>query len=192
VVEPDLSNAAPFLVAALVTGGRVSVPGWPQATTQPGDRLRHLLAAMGAVCVLDERGLHVHGLGGVDGLDADLHDVGELAPVLAAACALARTPSHLRGIAHLRAHETDRLAALAHELTGLGGDVTETDDGLVIRPAPLHGGTFHSYDDHRLATAGAVVGLAVPRVEVDDVATTAKTLPGFEQRWAAMLAGGAG
>jgi 3-phosphoshikimate 1-carboxyvinyltransferase len=192
VIEPDLSNAAPFLAAALVTGGMVTVPGWPHGTTQPGDRLRHLLAEMGAACLLDARGLTVRGLGTVHGLDADLHDVGELAPVLAAVAALAESPSHLRGIAHLRGHETDRLGALVRELVSLGGDVGETDDGLVIRPARLHGGVFHTYDDHRLATAGAVLGLVVPGVEVEDVATTAKTFPGFADVWTAMVAGEAG
>jgi 3-phosphoshikimate 1-carboxyvinyltransferase len=192
VVEPDLSNAAPFLAAALVTSGWVRVPGWPHDTEQPGDQLRHLLAAMGAACLLDDRGLTVHGLGRIQGLDADLRDVGELAPVLAAIAALAETPSHLRGIAHLRGHETDRLAALVRELTALGGDVGETDDGLLIRPARLHGGVFHTYDDHRLATAGAVLGLVVRGVELDDVATTAKTLPGFDRLWTDMVSGGAG
>ena len=191
-MEPDLSNAAPFLAAALVTGGQVSIPGWPERTTQPGDELRQLLAAMGAACLLHEAGLTVRGLGAVYGLDADLHAVGELAPVLAAVAALAEAPSELRGIAHLRGHETDRLAALARELGALGADVTELPDGLRFRPAQLHGGRFHTYDDHRLATAGAVLGLVVPGIEVEDIATTAKTLPGFAASWAGMLQGEAG
>ncbi|TDC47308.1 3-phosphoshikimate 1-carboxyvinyltransferase [Jiangella ureilytica] len=190
VVEPDLSNAAPFLAAAVLTGGTVRVPRWPSATTQPGDDLRDLLARMGADVALDGGVLTVRGTGEVRGLDADLHDVGELTPVLAALAALAGSPSHLHGIAHLRGHETDRLAALAAEINGLGGDVAETDDGLVIRPAPLRAGVFHSYADHRMAQAGAVLGLVVPGVRVEDIATTSKTLADFPGMWARLLGHG--
>jgi len=186
-VEPDLSNAAPFLAAAVVTGGTVTVPGWPARTTQAGDALRDLFAQMGATVSLSDAGLTVQGTGRIEGVDADLADVGELTPVLAAVCALASTPSRLRGIAHLRGHETDRLAALAREITRLGGHVEETDDGLAITPKPLRGGQFETYDDHRMATAAAVLGLVVPGVEVVDVATTAKTLPDFVAMWSAML-----
>lgn len=188
-VEPDLSNAAPFLAAALVTGGRVSVPGWPGQTTQPGAGLPELLTAMGAQVRLDDAGLTVTGGGAVHGIDADLHAVSELAPVIAAVAAVADSPSTLRGLAHTRGHETDRLAALATELGRLGARVTETADGLQIRPAPLAGGVFQTYDDHRLATAAAVLGLVVPGLQVVDVATTAKTLPGFVTLWDAMLGG---
>lgn len=188
-VEPDLSNAAPFVAAAAVTGGRVTVPGWPQWTTQAGDALRDVLDAMGAEVSLERDGLTVRGTGELFGVDVDLHDAGELTPVVAALAALADSPSRLRGVAHLRGHETDRLAALAHEINALGGDVTETVDGLVIRPSPLHGGEFSTYDDHRLATAGALIGLRVPGVRVSDVETTAKTLPGFTGLWEQMLTG---
>jgi 3-phosphoshikimate 1-carboxyvinyltransferase len=191
-IEPDLSNAAPFLAAAAVTGGRVCVPGWPQYTTQAGDHLRDLLDQMGADVSLDRDGLTVTGNSELYGLDADLHAAGELTPVVAALAALADSPSHLRGIAHLRGHETDRLAALARELNALGGDVTETDDGLIIRPQKLHGGMFATYHDHRLATAAAVIGLRVSGILVEDVGTTAKTLPGFTDLWQAMIGGQAG
>jgi 3-phosphoshikimate 1-carboxyvinyltransferase len=187
MIEPDLSNAAPFLAAALVTGGQVTVPGWPETTTQAGDALRDLLTAMGATVKLSQHGLTVSGTGELLGLDADLHDVGELAPVLAALAALATSPSTLRGIGHLRGHETDRLAALSTELTRLGGAVTELSDGLTIRPRPLHGGTWRAYADHRMATAGAVIGLAVEGVYVDDIASTTKTLPDFPGMWSALL-----
>jgi 3-phosphoshikimate 1-carboxyvinyltransferase len=186
-VEPDLSNAAPFVAAAAVTGGRVRVPGWPQYTTQAGDLLRDLLDQMGAEVTLDRDGLTVEGTGELYGVDADLSDAGELTPIVAALAALADSPSQLRGIAHIRGHETDRLAALATELTALGGDVSETPDGLVVHPRPLHGGLFHTYGDHRMATAGALLGLRVPGVLVEDVETTAKTLPGFPGLWTAML-----
>lgn len=186
-IEPDLSNAAPFLAAAMVTGGRVVIVGWPADTTQAGDSLRGLLTEMGATVELTDEGLVLTGTGTIHGLEADLHDVGELTPTLAALAALADSPSTLRGIGHLRGHETDRLSALATELNGLGGDVTETPDSLHIIPKPLHGGRFASYADHRIATAGAVLGLAVPGILVEDIATTAKTLPDFAGLWADLL-----
>jgi 3-phosphoshikimate 1-carboxyvinyltransferase len=186
-VEPDLSNATPFLAAAAVTGGRVTVPGWPTETTQAGDAIRGILTSMGCEVTLSATGLTVTGPDRLSGVDVDMHDVGELTPTVAALAALAEGWTVLHGIAHLRGHETDRLAALTAELNGLGGDVTETPDGLVIRPAPLQGGSWHAYADHRMATAGAIVGLVVPGVEVDDIATTAKTMPDFPGMWARML-----
>ncbi|MDT0342596.1 3-phosphoshikimate 1-carboxyvinyltransferase [Streptomyces litchfieldiae] len=189
VVEPDLSNAQPFLAAALVTGGTVTIPDWPAHTTQPGDALREIFTEMGGTCTLDGGGLTFTGTGRVRGIDADLSAVGELTPGIAAVAALAETESVLRGVAHLRLHETDRLAALTKEINSLGGDVTETADGLRIRPRPLHGGVFHTYEDHRLATAGAVLGLVVKDVEVEDIATTGKTMPDFPDLWHRMLAG---
>lgn len=187
VVEPDLSNAAPFMAAALVVGGTVTIPDWPHVTTQPGDRLRELFTRMGGGYELTDEGLVFSGTGTIHGITADLHDVGELTPTIAAVAALADSPSTLTGIAHLRMHETDRLAALAKEINKLGGDVTDTPDGLEIRPRPLHGGEFHSYDDHRLATAGAVLGLKVPGVLVENIATTGKTLPDFPRLWSGLL-----
>jgi 3-phosphoshikimate 1-carboxyvinyltransferase len=189
VVEPDLSNAAQFLGAALVAGGRVTVRDWPMRTTQPGDALRTLLSDMGAEVSHDETGLTVRGDGSVRGIDADLRDVGELTPVMTALAALADSPSRLTGIAHLRGHETDRLAALVTEINALGGDVRELPDGLEIRPRPLHGGLFHTYEDHRMVMAAAVLGLAVPGIEVENVGTVGKTLPEFTEMWTRMLEG---
>ncbi len=198
-IEPDLSNATPFLAAAAVSGGSVSILNWPEETTQPGDSFRGILEQMGAQveyvpqAPCQDPYLQVtgpeEGLAGLRGVDLDMGDIGELTPTVAALCALASTPSTLTGIAHLRGHETDRLAALATEINALGGNVTELDDGLRITPAPLHGGQWHSYADHRMATAGAIIGLAVDGVEVEDIDTTSKTLPGFAKMWEAMIHG---
>jgi len=172
---------------ALTSGGQVTVADWPNGTTQAGDALRVILERMGAEVTLGDDGLTVRGTGTIRGIDVDLHDAGELAPAVAALAALADSPSRLRGIAHIRGHETDRLAALAAELTALGGDVTEQPDGLSLRPAPLHGGTFHTYADHRMAQAGVVIGSAVPEVLVEDIGTTAKTFPGFADAWSGLF-----
>ena len=186
-IEPDLSNAAPFQAAALVTGGEVTIPDWPASTVQPGDLIRGVWAAMGASVAHSGSGVTVTAGKTLKGVDLDLSDVGEVAPTVAAVAALASTPSTLRGIAHLRGHETDRLAALTAEINGLGGDVEEIEDGLIIRPRPLHGGVFHTYDDHRMATAGAVIGLVVPGVEVENIGTTGKTIPDFVNRWSRFI-----
>lgn len=195
-IEPDLSNAAPFLAAALSAGGRVTVPGWPALTTQVGAELRTLLAQFGASVSFDETvgpagtgALTVESDGTIHGVALDLTIGGELAPVVVALAALADSPSEIIGIGHIRHHETDRLAALANEINGLGGAVTELEDGLRIEPRPLHGGLWRSYEDHRMAHAGAVIGLRVPGVEIDDIGVTAKTLPQFPELWRAMLAG---
>jgi len=187
-VEPDLSTASAFLAAALVTGGEVTLRGWPDHTTQPGRLLPGLLEAMGATTSLSPQGLRVRGGPRLLGLDADLSDYGEAVPTLAALAVLADTPSRLRGVAHVRGQETDRLRGLAEELGRLGARVRETADGLAVQPAPLTGGvTLDARADHRLAMAYAVVGLAVPGVRVRDIATVAKTVPDFPARWGAML-----
>ena len=187
-IEQDLSNAGPFLAAALASGGTVRIPGWPEQTQQVGDLWRSILAEMGAEVTLSDGVLTV--TGGPEIKGADFADTSELAPTVAALCALATGPSRLSGIAHLRGHETDRLAALVTEINRLGGDAEETSDGLVIRPARLHAGVVRSYADHRMATAGAILGLAVEGVQVEDIATTAKTMPDFPRLWADMLAQG--
>jgi 3-phosphoshikimate 1-carboxyvinyltransferase len=190
-IEPDLSNAVPFLAAAVVSGGAVRIMNWPRVSVQPADTILAILETLGSAVrhgssYLEMKGAQIYG-----GFDVDLHEVGELTPAVAALAALASpdSVSTLRGIAHLRGHETDRLAALCAEINGLGGQCVQTPDGLVITSRPLHGGVWRSYADHRMATAGAIVGLRVPRVEVEDIGTTAKTLPDFPQMWADMLEG---
>jgi 3-phosphoshikimate 1-carboxyvinyltransferase len=188
-IEPDLSNAAVFLAAAAVTGGAVTVPHWPGSTTQPGDAIADILTRFGAEASFDESGLTVRGTDHLHGIDLDLSAASELTPVVAAVAALADGTTHLRGIAHIRGHETDRLAALAAELERLGGHVNETDDGLTIHPRLLGGAEWRTYADHRMAQAGALLGLVVPEVTVDDIGCTAKTMPEFADLWQAMIAG---
>lgn len=187
-MEPDLVNAAPFLAAALVTGGTVTIAGWPSRTAQPGEQIVSLLSSMGATCVLDEDGLTVTGTGAIRGITADLRDSSEVAQVLTAVAALADSPSVFTGIGHMRTHETDRLAALRTQINQLGGDVTELADGLEIRPRPLAAsGVFDSYADHRMVMTAAVLGLAVPGITVADAGTVAKTFPDFTRLWGKML-----
>ena len=190
-VEPDLSNAGPFLAAALVTGGTVTIGDWPRDSLQAAGAILDVLARMGARCEVGADGLTITGTGRIHGITADLRDVNELAPVLTAAAAVAESPSVFTGLAHTRTHETDRLAALAKEINALGGDITELPDGLQIRPRPLRagaaGGPFGSYDDHRMVMAAAVLGLVVPGIRVAGADTVAKTFPDFTDVWAGML-----
>ncbi|MGN6218497.1 MAG: 3-phosphoshikimate 1-carboxyvinyltransferase [Microbacterium sp.] len=188
-IEPDLSNAAPFLGAAMVAGGSVSVTGWPAHSTQPGAMLTDILSLMGARVVRRGGALTVTAGAGIQGVDLDLSAAGELAPTIFALAAFAESPSTLHGIGHIRGHETDRIAALVAELRALGGEAHELPDGIRIVPQPLHGGVWHAHHDHRMATTGALIGLAVPGVEIDDIGTTAKTMPEFPQIWQRMLEG---
>jgi len=187
-VEPDLSNAGPFLAAALVTGGSVTIQDWPRDSLQAAGPILEVLGQMGATSSVGPEGLVISGTGRVRGVTADLRDVNELAPVLTAAATMADSPSVFTGLAHTRTHETDRLAAMAKEINALGGDVTELPDGLEIRPKPLHASEpFGTYDDHRLVMAAAVLGLAVPGLRVAGAGTVAKTFPDFAATWTAML-----
>ena len=189
VIEPDLSNAAPFMSIALVCGGSLVIRDWPRKTTQPGDALRDIFTQMGGSVEFTTDGLKISGTGKIHGIDIDLHDVGELTPSIAALAALADSPSSLRGIGHLRLHETDRLAALTKEINGIGGKVSEEESALHFQPSTLHAGIFHTYDDHRLATAGAVIGLRVDGIDVENIETTRKTLPDFPGLWSSTLNG---
>lgn len=182
-VEPDLSNATPFLAAAAITGGTVTIADWPVHTTQPGDAIRGILEQMGCTIERTKKGLSVTGPAALNGIDIDMGDMGELAPTVAALACCANSPSQLRGISHLRGHETNRLVALVKEINRLGGDAEETADGLIIRPREMRGTDWYSYADHRMATAGTIVGLQVPGVKVQDIETTSKTLPGFAEAW---------
>jgi 3-phosphoshikimate 1-carboxyvinyltransferase len=187
-IEPDLSNAGPFLAAAMVAGGSVFINGWPESTTQVGDEFDGILQQMGAAIVRENGGLRITGTGKIHGIDIDLSIGGELTPVIAALATLADSPTIIRGVAHLRGHETDRLAALAAEINRIGGIARETADGLEIDPSNnLHGALWHTYEDHRMATAGAIIGLRVAGIQIEDIGTTSKTMPNFAAMWNQML-----
>ena len=189
VIEPDLSNAGPFLAAAMVAGGSVRISNWPKKTTQVGNDFDGILQQMGATVEREGDDLIVKGTGSISGIDIDLSTGGELTPVIAALAALADSPSQIRGVAHLRGHETDRLSALVSEINSVGGDAHETPDGMIIKPAKLHGGLWKTYEDHRMATAGAIIGIGIPGIEIEDVSVTSKTIPEFVKLWDQMLKG---
>jgi 3-phosphoshikimate 1-carboxyvinyltransferase len=188
-IEPDLSNAGPFLAAAMVAGGKITIANWPKTTTQVGNDFDGILQRMGAAIERVGNDLVISGNGQITGIDIDLSTGGELTPVIAALAALADSPTTIRGVAHLRGHETDRLSALVKEINSIGGDATETADGMIIKPATLHGGLWRTYEDHRMATAGAIIGLRVPGIEIEDISVTSKTIPQFVSLWDQMLEG---
>lgn len=186
-IEPDLSNAGPFMAAALVAGGTVTIENWPESTTQVGNDFVSLLTLMGGQVSRTGTGMSVTRTGEINGIEIDLSSAGELTPVIAALAALAKSKSVISGVAHLRGHETDRLKALVDEINSIGGKATETQDGLIVEPADLRGGLWKTYSDHRMATAGAIIGLRIPGIEIEDITVTSKTMPGFELLWSKML-----
>lgn len=188
-IEPDLSNAAPFLAAAMVTGGEVTVTGWPLHSTQPGALLPDILHALGAHTSRHAGALTVRAGDSIRGADLDLSAASELTPTIAGLAVFADGPTTIRGVGHIRMHETDRIAALVANIRALGGQAEELPDGLRVTPVPLHGGTWPAHHDHRMATTGALIGLRVPGVEIDDIGTTSKTLPEFTVLWDRMRGG---
>jgi 3-phosphoshikimate 1-carboxyvinyltransferase len=186
-IEPDLSNAGPFMAAALVAGGSVTIENWPLSTTQVGNDFIDLLSLMGGKVTRTGTAMSVTGTGEINGIEINLSSAGELTPVIAALAALANSKSVISGVAHLRGHETNRLKALVDEINSIGGRATENQDGLIIEPADLRGGLWKTYGDHRMATAGAIIGLRIQGIEIEDIAVTSKTMPGFESLWSKML-----
>ncbi|MCC3762220.1 3-phosphoshikimate 1-carboxyvinyltransferase [Glycomyces sp. TRM65418] len=183
VIEPDLQNAAPFLIAAVAVGGRVTVEGWPTETTQAGDRIRDLLTQLGSRVEWSRGGLTVVGSPRPIPAELDLADASELTPSLAALFGVNRGPFTIRGVAHIRGHETDRISALVTELRKIGADVEEFEDGFRVNKGGATTGTWKTYADHRMAHAGAVAGLVIPRLRLDDVACVSKTWPDFASVW---------
>ncbi|GAA3620704.1 3-phosphoshikimate 1-carboxyvinyltransferase [Microlunatus ginsengisoli] len=187
VIEPDVANAAPFLGAALLTGGRIAIPRWPSTTGQPAPQLRAVLEKFGGKVSFQGDSLVVRGRNELHGIDIWLNDASELTPVVAALAALALQSSHIHGVAHIRGHETDRLAALESNLDALGARVRQTHDGLIIHPHVLAGISWPTYADHRMVHAGALLGLVVDEITLDDVSCVGKTMPDFVERWQKMI-----
>ncbi|MFT4295216.1 MAG: 3-phosphoshikimate 1-carboxyvinyltransferase [Micropruina sp.] len=188
-IEPDLINAATFLAAPLLAGGAVTT-AWPEHTVQAADTILDVLRRLGGDVRRSPGSVTVAGTGTVRGADLDLSRASELTCIAAALLAVADAPGRIRGVGHVRGHETDRLAALETEINALGGQVRQTEDGLAITPAPLTSGVFGTYADHRMAHAGALLGLAVDGVTLDDVSCTTKTLPDFPGLWAQLVGRG--
>lgn len=187
LIEADLSNAAPFLASVLVAGGSVRMTGWPDQTTQVGVQVPQFLEHFGALITHTpgEVTVTAPGLtaGPLPAVTLDLREAGELAPTLVCLAVFADGPSQFQGIGHLRGHETDRLHALTVNIEAIGGAVQELEDGLIVTPRPLHGGMWKAWGDHRMATSGALIGLAVEGIVIDDIGQTAKTLPEFVELW---------
>lgn len=190
-IEPDLTNASVFLAAAMVAGGSVRVLGWPETSIQPGAMFLDIAQQMGAQIVRDDVGVSLFATGDLRAFDADLHAASELTPVVAALAALADGTSIIRGVSHIRGHETDRLKALATELSRLGVDATETEDGLRIvgsqRLSPPDA-AFETYADHRMVHTAALLALRCPGLHVTDLECVSKTMPDFPARWNELIA----
>ncbi len=192
-IEPDLTNAAVFLAAGLISGGHVTVPGWPEDSVQPGRLFTEVAARMGAIVELTDNGLIARAPAGLHGAQIDLHEASELTPVIAALAVFTSGTTTISGVAHIRGHETDRLAAIEAELASLGVDLHQTDDGLIIQGVGDRGEglaptrVLRAYADHRMAHLAAVVGLVVPGVQLDEIDSVSKTMPDFALRWQQLL-----
>jgi len=188
-VEADASSASYPLAVAAVAGGTVTVDGLTLASSQGDARFAVLLARMGCDVVHGpsrlgaERDLRWP----LRGIDVDMADISDLVPTVAVVAALASTPTVIRGVGFIRGKESDRLGDLAGELGRCGADVTVTDDGLRVGPAPLHGARLDTHHDHRLAMAFAVLGAAVDGIEVSDPGVVTKSWPRFWSAYEALV-----
>jgi 3-phosphoshikimate 1-carboxyvinyltransferase len=185
-IEPDASSAHYFLAAAALTGGRVRVRGLCRGSLQGDVRFADLLEQMGARVVWAADAIEVTGPAQIAGIDADLNPISDTAPTLAAIAPFASGPVHIRNVAHLRWQESDRLRAVATELARLGVRVEERDDGLTVWPSPIAPAAVHTYDDHRIAMAFALIGLKVPGIRIEDPGCVAKTFPEYFERLEAL------
>lgn len=188
-IEPDASAAGYFFAAAAVTGGRVRVKGLGASALQGDARFVDVLEEMGCQVVRGEDFLEVSGSGKLRGIEADLTNMSDQTMTLAAIAPFADGPTCIRGVAHIRHHESDRIAATATELRRVGQEVEERDDGLVIMPRPVRQALVQAHDDHRIAMAFAVIGLRAPGITIADPGCVAKTFPDFFERLEGLRSG---
>lgn len=188
-VEPDASNSSYFMAAAALTGGTVCVRGLSADSAQGDIACAAILKRMGCRVRQDTAGITVTGPKRLRGVDLDLNAVSDLTPTFAAIAPFTDSPVTIRNVAHTRLQETDRIAALATELTRLGATVEEHADGLRIEPSALAPAPIRTYEDHRMAMAFAVTGLRVPGLTIRDPGCVAKTFPDFFERFATLTAG---
>ncbi len=184
-VEPDASSATYPWAAAAITGGEVLVPGTSAESMQADIGILNVLEQMGSAVLRRPEGVAVRGgatLSGVAalrGVDVDMNVMPDAVPTVVAAALFAGTPTRIRNVAHLRHKESDRLGGLADELRKLGADIVVYDDGLEVRPAPLHGAEVSTLADHRVAMSLALVGTRVPGILIDDPGCVRKSFPAF-------------
>ncbi len=179
-IEPDASAASYFWGLAAVTGGEVTALGLAHRALQGDVAFVQCLQKMGCRVAYSSRGTTVTGpTVPLRGIDVDMNAISDTAQTLAVVALFAQGPTTIRGVAHIRHKETDRIADLARQLRKLGAGVEELTDGLRITPAPLHGAELETYNDHRMAMSFALAGLKIPGVSIRDPGCTAKTYPNF-------------
>jgi 3-phosphoshikimate 1-carboxyvinyltransferase len=180
-IEPDASAASYFFALAALTGGSVRVEGLSRRSMQGDVAFCTALEQMGCRVDWDDDAITVSGRA-AHGVDIDMNAISDTVPSLAVVALFADGPTAIRNVAHIRDKETDRIGDLARELRRLGAVVDERTDGMTITPAPLHGASLRTYDDHRMAMSLALAGLRVPGVWIEDPGCVGKTFPDYFQR----------
>ncbi len=177
-IEGDASSASYFFAAAAITGGKVIVKNLAHDSLQGDMKFLYVLEEMGCRIFKHTDSIEIHG-GALRGIDIDMNEIPDCVPAMAIVAAFAQGETTITNVAHLRFKETDRLEAIATQLTNIGSKVRINKDGLTIYPQKLHGGTIETYKDHRIAMSFAVAGLRVPGIEILNPSCVKKSFPNF-------------